>query len=195
MNYKSANEYLQIASRLVNNGWNPLVNILNNGKEKVFIMIYDPVEDVIDIVEETISYLTQGAVYFQTGEKAKLVFDTLTKEQKQELFTENMDNIISSDDLIAASNQGVFDFGEDEEEEEEPEPGVLTKEAVEEAVNDLLDSNGTTTTLEIKNHLRDLGYHAEQQDVSEYMQDVMHDLRLRVQSVTTGGKNHLQFFR
>jgi hypothetical protein len=48
---------------------------------------------------------------------------------------------------------------------------VLTKDAVQLAATLLIHTNGTTTTLEVKELLRGLGYRAEQQKVSDLMNE------------------------
>lgn len=48
----------------------------------------------------------------------------------------------------------------------------LTKEAVCEIAETLIQKNGSTTTLDVKNHLRTRGYEAFQNDVSRFMQDL-----------------------
>lgn len=48
----------------------------------------------------------------------------------------------------------------------------LTKKAVKLALDLLIDANGQATTLEIKNQLRDLGYHAIQTDIHNFMEEI-----------------------
>lgn len=49
----------------------------------------------------------------------------------------------------------------------------LTSYAVELVMNLLIHSNGETTTLDVKNHLRQLNYFAEQADVSVKMREIV----------------------
>lgn len=49
---------------------------------------------------------------------------------------------------------------------------TLTKDAVRDVARELLEANDKTTTLEIKEELRDLGYEAVQADVSAFMDEI-----------------------
>lgn len=48
----------------------------------------------------------------------------------------------------------------------------LSKADVFDVVTDLIEENGSTTTLDIKNELRERGFFAKQADVSEFMQQI-----------------------
>lgn len=48
----------------------------------------------------------------------------------------------------------------------------ITKDAVKEAAEDLIKQNGETTTLDVKNSLRNSGYFAKQDEVSQIMLEI-----------------------
>ena len=52
---------------------------------------------------------------------------------------------------------------------------ILTTSAVEWAMDLLIHTNGQTTTLEVKNALREIGYRADQADVSRMMNDLYNE--------------------
>jgi hypothetical protein len=81
---------------------------------------------------------------------------------------------------------------EDDEDTEDGEK-ALTKEDVSAATSLLIDATGSTTTLAVKQQLRSEGFDARQAEVSNFMQEVMHDLNLRVQAQVTNGNTHLVF--
>ena len=58
---------------------------------------------------------------------------------------------------------------------------------------ELIDNNGSTTTLDVKKALRAAGYTAEQSEVSDYIQKVLHTENLRVSAASTNGKSYLVF--
>jgi len=81
----------------------------------------------------------------------------------------------------------VENIKEDEEDEE------LSLDVVAATAIELIDNNGSTTTLDVKKALRAAGYTVEQSEVSNFMQDVMHAENLRVSAASTNGKNYLVF--
>jgi hypothetical protein len=71
----------------------------------------------------------------------------------------------------------------------------LTKQAVKLALDLLIASNGQATTLEIKQHLRELNFEARQEDVHNFMEEIFTENQNQYQrQLNTDTSNHYQVY-
>lgn len=152
------------ASQKNSKDWNP-EQALDNGEE-AYVIQYDRQSDVFSIYpfDENDTFALND-VFFENEEDA------------QEFIDKHLD--------ILESLIGNIKSEEDVQE--------LTLDVVATTALELIDANGYTTTLEVKKALRADGYEVTQEQVSNYMQDILHTEHLKVGATHTDGRNHLIF--